>query len=549
MSKIYTDVLIIGGGSAACRAAIEAADAGARVLMISKRPPERAGATSYPVAEMAGYNAGDPAVCGDVESHYNDIINAGQGMADPNLAVVLATGAPQTVKKLEEWGVTFEQEGNGYYVFKSCFSNTPRTHVIKGHGKPIIQAMMKQISIRPQIQIADDITAAGLIMDDGCCCGAWGYTASGEKFLAHAGAVVMATGGAGQVFQRNLNPTDVTGDGYLMGYEAGAELINMEFMQMGIGFSRPVISMFNAYLWEGQPILKNANGKEFLSDYVPDGVTPQMVLHEHRRHFPFSSSDISKYLEVAIHHEITHGRCTPNGGISVDLRHMTDSYINALSDDCGIHHMWPIARDYMKKKGVDLLQNPAEVCCFAHAFNGGLRIDRNAATTVPGLYAAGEVAGGPHGADRLGGNMMVTCQVFGAIAGRNAAQYAMIHRCNDRGTPIFCEEKELLVRKSIDIDKVRKRLNSVAQRYLLVERTAEGLQQVLDVADELEKEIMTEKQDNVIHIENLALSNQIHVAKFVATTALRRTESRGSHYRADYPEKDEKQGIPFIIKQ
>ena len=173
--KIKTDVLIIGGGGAGLRAAVAAADCGAQVILVSKRKVGIAGATAFPVAEMAGYNAGDIHIPGDTQSHYEDIMKAAQGMADPKLAAITAANAPGTISKLEEWGVEFEHVEEDYYIFKSCFSDSPRTHVIKGHGEPIIKALMKQIELRKEnIKIMDDVTILRLVKENDRVCGAIG---------------------------------------------------------------------------------------------------------------------------------------------------------------------------------------------------------------------------------------------------------------------------------------------------------------------------------------------------------------------------------------
>ena len=548
---INTDVLIIGGGGAACRAAIEAANCGVSVLLASKKPPVKAGTTSFPVAEMAGYNAGDPAVPGDTERHYRDIVDAGQGMAIEELAAILAANAPSTITRLEEWGLRYERAGNDYYVFRSCFSQHPRTHVIRGHGEPIVRTMLTQIEKRRNIKIIDSITITGLFIHDGRCCGAFGWTAEGEKTVINAGAVVMATGGASQAFERNLNPPDVCGDGYAMGFSAGANLINMEFMQIGVGFCHPVVNIFNAYIWEGKPSLFNALGQEFLSANLPAGLTADAVMHEHRRHFPFSSSDVGKYLEISILKEIREGRGGEHGGITADLRMMTDDYVNSLPDDCGIHHMWPIARDYLKTKGVDLLKQTVEICCFAHAINGGLLIDKNAATSIPGLFAAGETAGGPHGADRLGGNMMVTCQVFGAIAGKSAAEYNLRNQHYKTQNPSASEIEVMsgLLHKKVDTKAMFALLCKTTQQNLLVGRTEEGLKKVLDVAKSLENEFETAPAGNEIFLRNFEITSMLTSVKLMAYAALQRKESRGSHHREDYPDKDEAKAKPFVINK
>lgn len=547
MLELLTDVIIIGGGGAACRAAIEAADSGASVVLVTKLTPTKAGATCYPVAEMAGYNAGNPVICHDVEKHYMDIVSAGQGMADPKLAAIVASKAPNTIEQLEKWGVHYERENGDYYIFKSCFSNYPRTHVIRGHGEPIVSAMLKQIQMRPQIKIISDGTVIGLLMHNGFCRGAWGYITAGEKFIIHSGAVVMATGGSTQAFERNLSPNDVTGDGYSLGFEAGADLVNMEFMQIGIGFVKPVTNIFNGYIWAGLPTLVNGFGTAFLDRYVPPQITARDVMYEHRKHFPFSSSDHSKYLEIAIQGEIADGRGTENNAVIVDLSNLTDDYVKNIKDDCGIHHMWPVTREYLGSKGVDVMNTPMEICCFAHAINGGLKIDENAMTTIPGLFAAGEVAGGPHGADRLGGNMMVTCQVFGAIAGARAAIWAVLNRADKIGKDSNSEAKEYLLRKNINAWGMMKELQKINQRNLLVGRTESGLNQVLETVKLINSQIESSPCGNQVELDNFALHSELQVTNFIAYAARLRKESRGSHHRSDYEQRDETFCKPQIL--
>ena len=259
---VRTDVLVVGGGGAGMRAAIAAADCGAEVILASKLRLGTAGATAYPIAEMAGYNAGDVRIPGDIRKHFHDIMAAAQGTADPALAAITAANAPDTIRQLEEWGVSFDHEGDDYYIFKSCFSNSPRTHVIKGHGEPIIAAMKKQIEMRnDRITVMDDLNVLYLLKTDGRAGGAVACQ-KGELLEIQAGAVVLATGGSGQAFKRNMNPADVTGDGYAMAYDIGAELVNMEFMQIGMGFSWPEENIFNGYIWEGMPRLTDREGND-----------------------------------------------------------------------------------------------------------------------------------------------------------------------------------------------------------------------------------------------------------------------------------------------
>lgn len=549
MKSLITDVLIIGGGGAAGRAAIAAADAGAAVMMVSKKPLGHGGATTYPVAEMAGYNAADPLIPGDIEKHFTDIVQAGQGMADEELARILAERAPQTISVLEQWGVKFDRENDGYYIFKSCFATSPRTHVIRGHGEPIMAAMRRQIALRPGIANLSDVTIVELIVSEGYCCGAWGVDSGGELLKISAGAVVLAAGGASQIFEKNLNPSDVSGDGYLLGYEAGAELVNMEFMQAGLGFSYPCTNIFNAYIWAGHPVLTNGQNQSFIEKYLPAGIKPEHVLDEHQRHFPFSSSDDSKYLEISIQKEICAGNGTEQGGVHADLTHMTDAFVAQIPDECGIHHMWTVAREHMKSLGVDLLKQKVEINVFAHAINGGIKIDHHGASSVPGLFAAGEVAGGPHGADRLGGNMMVTCQVFGEIAGRYAADWARSHRTLKYEKNQPSELILSILHKKLETEARIKQLQSINQRNLLVNRREDGLNQVIQFVDNSMAEIKNAETGNRVNLDTFRLYSMLISSRLMAKAAKDRTESRGAHYREDYPCTDPGQNHPAALKK
>jgi succinate dehydrogenase/fumarate reductase flavoprotein subunit len=554
MSTKEIDVIIVGGGGAACRAAIAAADAGAQVAIVVKGQLGKCGATAYKVAEMGGFNAADGRVdpVDSPREHYGDIIAAAQGMADPQLARIVAEEAPLALESLEGWGVPFERDGHGYLEFLSCFATRPRTHVIKGHGEPIIRALISQIAKRA-IQVYENSLVTDLFVEHAECVGVGILDRDGRYRACPAGAVVLATGGAGQLFKRNMNPPDICGDGYALGYEAGADLVNMEFMQAGVGISHPILNLFNAWLWTAHPALTNTEGRPFLPDYLPPGLRSEDVMDVHAGHFPFSSSDNSRYIELAVQAELAEGRGTREGGVNVDFRGLTPGYLESLPMGSAFRKMWPITTEFLRSRGVEVMKTPLQIACFAHAINGGLRIDTHGGTTVPGLYAAGEVAGGPHGADRLGGNMLVTCQVFGARAGSSAASYARDKR-HKRVPPesVTAKERELRAHcaKAVHVQELNETLQCAAQSRLLIRRSEQGLRSFLETVASIRETIDHARGAGHCSWEVWELGSLLRSGEIMARAALRRRESRGSHFRMDVPQRDDANfGKPFVVRR
>jgi L-aspartate oxidase len=541
--EVTTDVLIVGSGGAALRAALEADSRGAEVLMVIKGEFRKSGASYHSVAEVGAFNvpdgASDP---GDNPGVFlADILRAAQEMADPRLSEILANEAGEALRYLEERGVPFERDQDSYLVYQACFSSKPRSHVIPNHFKPIVHALGSEAT-RRNIKVIDRLMITNLIVRDGQCLGAYAIDQEGRSVVLRAKSTILTTGGASQLFEKNLYPSDITGDGYAMAHRAGAQLANMEFMQAGISLVAPFVNLFGNYLWDARPNITNRDGRAFIQDYLPAGLSVVEVMREKQRHFPFSASDISRYIEISIQKTINAGQGTDLGGVYLDF--IGRDFEQILGDKTrSIAKMWPLTYEWHQKRGVDLYQDRVQIACSAHAINGGLRIDANAQSSIKGLYAAGEVAAGPHGADRLGGNMSVTCQVFGRRAGKAAAE-----RAAQVGHPpvadVFDEERAFLDqfrRSGKDcLEVLKKNLQQAANRSLLITRDGPGLTRFKRECEEARAVLF--EQASIVTAQHLVhaleINNLIDVGVMMASAALTRKESRGSHYREDYPQRD-----------
>ena len=554
-STVSTDVLVIGGGGMSGRAAIEAGRCGARVTMVMKGEFGKSGTSAAKVAEAAGYNVADGLVDpqDNPEQHYRDILAAAAGTCDERLAWIVAEDAPGTLRELERMAVPFHMDGDHYLEVVGCFASRPRMHIIPGHAEPIVAAQRREI-LGMGVSIHEHTMITSLLVQDGRCVGATGLDARGEMIVFQAGATVLGTGGAGKLFLHNLNPPDITGDGYTLGYRAGAELVNMEFMQAGPSIVHPVHNTLNAWLLALHPRLTNAQGEEFLERHLPSNHSTRQCLDARSTHYPFSVYDGSQYVDIAIQKELTEGRGTVHGGVFLDLSGSRPEDIPDTPRGRDVRRLYGITRDYIKKNyGVDIGEQPIEVACIGHAINGGLRIEPTGESTVPGLFAGGESAGGPHGADRLGGNMNLTCQIFGRRAGQSAAQ-----RARDQGIPSVTPELRTTEtgrlaglqtqRGSLGPGQLKRWIQECMWRHLLVVRSGASLRACLLEVERLRGSMAEINVDSPLQLMGLLeVDSLLTVAEIMTRAALLRTESRGSHYREDYPQRDDTNWQQSII--
>lgn len=542
VKRLRTGVLVVGSGGAALRAALAAQENGADVLIVSKGIVGKSGATYFSVAEVGAFNVPDGAIdpTDNPDEFYRDIADAAQDMADLKLSRIVADEACAAKDYLEKLGMRFaRREDDGYMGYRACFSQKARSHVVENHFKPIVKTLREEVA-RRGIKALEGVTITNLILRNGECVGAFGLK-DGELLAIQCGGVIIACGGASTLFAHNMYPADVTGDGYAMARRAGAAISNMEFVQAGIGLAWPAVNLFGNQLWEAVPRITNGNGEPFIERYV-QGCTEREAVAAKIGHFPFSVRDISRYVEIAIQDEITHGQPTARGNVCLDFLDVDFDAIFSQKNSL-LKPMWPLTYRRFKELGVDLYREKIEIACFAHAINGGIRIDEHGESSVPGLYAAGEAASGPHGADRLGGNMSVTCQVFGKRAGEAAAKRAKKTASAAVSPEEIRRETDALSafgqlsRK--DADEILRQLQQSSDAALLIVREGPALEQYLNTLSGLEEQLRAGTAAEPVPVERvLELQNLIDTGRMIAESALARRESRGSHYRRDFPELD-----------
>lgn len=526
-SSLTTDVLVVGGGGAAARAALEASLAGAKVTLAVKGTfgavgTRGCGATASGISEagaiLAAGTALPPLWSIDPDKDLSDILQLGLGLTDRKLATILVQESFDAREALKDWGWVFHLWG------------------IKNHGVPIVAALESQIRNR-DVDVLDHTMIVDLLVQDGLCVGAVGVSeATGETVAIQAKSVVLCTGGDANLYRFNLNPPCTTGDGYAMGYRAGAELMNMEFKQMTLGMDYPTKNMVFDWIFQPYTRFTNGNGEEFLERYIPQGVSLDQVFKARALSNMFSTRvPVSTYFDIALVSEVKAGRGNQRDYLYLDLR---DPRVD----------LGPMERQqWWSYRGIDWRQDVVEVAFVHHCSNGGFRIDENGQTTLPHLYAVGECAAGPHGADRSGGHMLAACQVFGKRAGKHAAERAKLDRHLEL-EPKKLDETEKRIRHlgnskgNLKPSQIRAALQKKTWEDLLLIRSQESLQGVLKHVEQTRKEMLPKLlvETPAEMVEALELQNLLDVAELVTNVCLKRTESRGSHYRVDYPERDDK---------
>ena len=568
------DVLVIGAGGAGLRAAIEASAAGVRVGVVCK---SLLGKAHTVMAE--GGIAAALANVDDRDSwrvHFADTMRGGQYLNNWRMAQLHAQEAPARVRELEAWGALFDRTPDGRILQRNFGGHAyPRlVHVGDRTGLEMIRTLQDH-GVHQGIDVHMECTVIRLLKDGERIAGALAYERERGRFrLFRAGAVILATGGVGRAYRITSNSWEYTGDGHALAYAAGADLIDMEFLQFhptGMVWPPSVqgILVTEAVRGEGG-VLRNKDGRRFMFADIPPLYKNQTADNEDEG-WRYTQGDKSArrppelltrdHVARCIVRETKEGRGSPHGGVFLDIAWIREKLPRA---EAHIKNKLPgMYHQFKQLAGVDITKEPMEVGPTTHYMMGGVRVDAETQmSTVPGLFAAGECAAGLHGANRLGGNSLSDLLVFGQRAGKFAAQFAKQHRAGpvDRGEVDAAARAALApFERRADQDggpfQLQAELQDVMQDLVGIVRREEEMRRALDRIVELKRRaarttVVGNREYNPGWHTALDLDCLLTVSEAITRAALDRKESRGAHFRDDYPKKDDAAGrVTTVIRK
>jgi succinate dehydrogenase / fumarate reductase flavoprotein subunit len=555
------DVLVIGAGGAGLRAAIEAHAAGANVGLVCKSLLGKAHTVMAEGGVAAALSHVAPADSWQV--HFRDTMVGGKFLNNPRMAQLHAMEAPDRVRELEFWGAVFDRTVDGR-ILQRPFGGHSRArlaHVGDRTGLEMIRTLQDR-AVAAGIEVYMECTITRLITGAAGVTGAFGYwRTTGRPIVFPAKAVVLATGGIGKAFEVTSNSWEYSGDGHALAYAAGAELIDMEFVQFhptGMVWPPGVRGLLVTEAVRGEGgILRNADGERFMWRYLPEerraeyaatdeeAATWVTALSEGKETDARRPPELSTRDNVAraIYTEVKEGRGTPHGGVYLDISYLPPEVVR---------RKLPSMYDQFKELAdVDITAGPMEVGPTTHYVMGGIRVDaETGATTAPGLFAAGEVAGGMHGANRLGGNSLSDLLVFGARTGAGAAALAETRDGEPHLDPVQVQAAARDLAAPLeradgeDPYAIQRDLQPMMQRLVGIFRVKEDLDEAVRELAALRRRWANVKVTGGRAFNpgwDLAfeLGNMLTVSEAIARSALQRTESRGAHSRLDYPDPDD----------
>jgi succinate dehydrogenase / fumarate reductase flavoprotein subunit len=529
------DVLVIGAGLAGQRAALAAAEHGVSVGIVSKVHPVR----SHSNAAQGGINAALQE--GDTwESHAFDTVKGSDYLGDQDAIEVMCREAPEEILHLEHLGVTFHRNEEGRLGTRAFGgASAARTYYVADiTGQAIMHVLYEQLMKHSELisRYEEYFTTELALDDDGNCVGAvLRNVADGSMELFEAENVIVATGGNGQVWQPTTNALICTGDGIAMAYRAGAPLMDMEMIQ----YHPTTLAKKGFLITEGArgegALLLNAKGERFMERYAPN----KMEL---------ASRDVVSRAEQT---EINEGRGFPDGTVALDITVVPRKRIHEA-----LREIVLVGRDFA---GVDITQEPIHIKPGNHYAMGGVKTDINGATSIPGLYAAGEAACvSVHGGNRLGANSLLDTLIFGRRSGEHAAARAKQIEPGRPSRAVLADAERAVAelvgreRGSRRVSELHRELGATMDEHVAVFRTQEGINTALETVKRLQEEAKTAYIDDRGTVFNqdvlgaIELGFMLDCAECTCLAALHRTESRGAQYRTDFPERNDEEWLKHI---
>ncbi|MGI6782686.1 MAG: FAD-binding protein [Aminivibrio sp.] len=527
MKRYQCDVLVAGGGGAGLMAAYGAALNNASVMVAIKGRAQRSGATVMAPGAISAVDDRWKKEGDSRELHFEDTMEGGRFVNDRDMVKVLCERSPELVLELERMGALFQREDDGasYSLRIDGGHSFPRCPFLEDRtGKEMLKAMAGALR-KLHVPLCEEVMVTRILKRGGRVTGAVGVSAvTGEAVIFDCSTVIIAAGGAGMIYENSDNPTDLTGDSYGLALGAGAPLRDMEFVQFyPVGFLQPpsMKGIFAGLLYYSR--LYNAAGERFMERYDPE----RLELSTRDR------------VSMAIAEEVRQGRGTPGGGVYMDMTYQEPGFIAKMT---------PALHSTYMNMGLDPEKDRIEVAPTVHHFMGGMVVDASWSSNVPGLFGAGEACGGMHGANRLSQNALAEIIVSGMTAGESAARYSA-NLPPSFADPAEAESEEHKVRALLSSEagetpgEVREKLRKTMGENGGVFRSKESLEKALAHIAELKATPLRIRQkDTAMNrelIEALETENMLKTAEAVARSALAREESRGAHFREDFPEADD----------
>ena len=564
------DVLVIGAGGAGLRAAIEAAAAGVSVGLVCKSLLGKAHtvmAEGGVAASLANVDDRD-----NWQVHFADTMRGGQYVNNWRMAELHAREAPERVRELEAWGALFDRTEDGRILQRNFGGHKyPRlAHVGDRTGLEMIRTLQDH-GIHQGIDVHMEVTVLSLLRDGERVCGAFAYDRNSGRFTVfRSRAVVLATGGVGRAYKITSNSWEYSGDGHALAYHAGAALQDMEFVQFhptGMVWPPSVrgILVTEGVRGEGG-VLKNRDGRRFMFDDIPDNYRNQTA-DTPEEGWRYTQGDKAArrppelltrdHVARAIVREVREGRGSPHGGVFLDIAWIAEKLPKAAEH---IRKKLPsMYHQFKQLADIDITTTPMEVGPTTHYIMGGIRVDGDSQmSTVPGLFAAGECAAGLHGANRLGGNSLSDLLVFGQRAGAYAARFASSNgavRIPDRDVDSAARRALEPFERGTSGEgpyQVQHDLQDMMQSYVGIVRQEDEMRRALEGLETLKRRaeragVSGVREYNPGWHTALDLANLLTVSEAITRSALERRESRGGHFRDDYPAKDPAYGTFNIV--